>query len=367
MRIFYLIKKEIQEFLRQKELAPLLFIVPLIQLFLIGNVLTTDITRLPVEIVDLSGSRVTAEIVQRIRATPLFRVRGVHEGPIDAAALLRRGEVKAVIVFRNDPAGRTRRMKVPQVQILLDGVDSNSSQIAAGYFNGIIQNYILQDINRYGGELPLEVKPLMRFNARLRSINIMGPGLIVMLLTVPLLFLGSVSLVREKEQQTIETLLISPLTPLEIYIGKAVPVTILGFLGILGGSIVFLYIFRIPFRGNILYLLLAIAIFQPAVMAYAMFISTLAKTQQEAMFFAWFSMLTFLLLSGFLTPLENTPQWIQWLARVNPMFYMMRILRELFLKGNGILFFWKDLAILAVITVVVVSLSLSTYRRFIYR
>jgi len=404
MRIFYLLKKELIEIFRQKELLPLLFIAPLIQIIILGYVVKTDVEHVPVEIINLSKNKHSVKIINRIQQTPLFEVKHISYQNKDVVETLKKGKVKAVVLFRDSlsnvdkktqresplkyPAARGTYMRrlcwntlqpsvpmetmkipiqlnYPEIQILMDGIDSNTSSIAAGYFNGIIKKYILSDINRLGFRLPVENKTLIRFNPRLKSINYMGPGIVALLLTILTLFFTSISIVREKEQQTMDTLLISRLTPVEIYIGKALPMAIIGMIHMFVGIAVVVLWFGIPIRGNLFYLLISAVVFLAAILSYALMISTIAATQQQALFFAWFSMITFILLSGLFTPTQNVPTVFQPLVKINPLAYLIKIIREVFLKGNGIEYFYKDLLALIVIAAVIISLSLLNFKRFI--
>jgi ABC-2 type transport system permease protein len=270
-----------------------------------------------------------------------------------------------MLVFRDALDRKRSALKYPEVQVLMDGIDSNTSMIAAGYFNGIIKDYILNDMEKLGRKLPLSGSPVFRFNPRLRSINTMGPGIVGFLLTIITIFLTSASLVREKEQQTLDTLLMSRLSPLEIYVGKALPAALIGLVDMVIGLLVVVLWFDIPFRGSLFYLFLAAMVYLAAILAYALLISVLSATTQQAMFFAWFSLMIFLLMSGFFTPVENIPPALRLVADVNPLRYLIRIIREIFLKGNGIAYFWKDLLVLAGIAATLVSVSLLNFKRFI--
>ncbi|MCU0276176.1 MAG: ABC transporter permease, partial [Acidobacteria bacterium] len=252
MKLLHLVKKELIEVTRQKELLFLMFVSPLIQIVILGYVISTDIRHVPVGIVNLAKARSAAQIIERIRQTPLFRVRFVSDRSADSLQLLKKGEVKAMLVFRDAQDKKRSRFHYPEVQVLMDGIDSNTSMIAAGYFNGIIKNYILDDMARRGLALPLAGRPVFRFNPQLRSINYMGPGIVAFLLTIITLFLTSASLVREKEQQTLDTLLMSPLSALEIYVGKALPAGLIGLVDMLIGLAVVVLWFGIPFRGSFL-------------------------------------------------------------------------------------------------------------------
>jgi ABC-2 type transport system permease protein len=201
----------------------------------------------------------------------------------------------------------------------------------------------------------------------LRSINFMGPGIVALLLTITTLFLTSIGLVREKEQQTMDTLRISRLTALEIYAGKALPLALLGLIEMGLGILVVILVFGIPLKGSIFSLFIAAFVFLLAALSYGLLISTISSSQQQAMFFAWFSMVTFLLLSGLFTPVENIPRGLRWLADINPLRYLIQIIRKIFLKGSGPAEFGSDLISLGIIAAIVLSLSLLNYRRFVSR
>jgi ABC-2 type transport system permease protein len=365
MRVFYLLRKELIEIFRQREMLLIMFVAPVIQTVILGYVVTTDIKNIPVEIVNLSKNKSAQRIINRIESSPLFDLKSVAYQPENYIEEFKRGRVRAIIIFRDGYDIKQKPLNYPEIQILMDGIDSNTALIAAGYFNGITKNYILEDIARKDVKFPLESRTLIRFNPDLNSINYMGPGIVALLLTIISMFLTSIALVREKEQQTMDTLLISRLTPIEIYVGKALPMALLGLIEMGIGILVVLLVFRIPLRGNLLYLLVAAVIFLFAILSYALLISTLCTSQQQALFFSWFSMVTFLMLSGLFTPVENIPTPFRWLADINPLRYLIKIIREIFLKGNGISYFSRDLLIMGGITVVVLSFSLLNFNRLV--
>ena len=367
MKILYLIKKEFLEIVRQRELLFMMIIAPVFQLIILGYIVTTDIRNVPVGIIDQSIGESTSGIINRINRSDLFDVKYISKTWRDTVSELQKGDVKAVIVFRDPDEGSGPGVRYPEIQILLDGVDSNSSRIAAGYFNGIIRNYILEDMKPMGLSPLIRGKPLIRFNPELRSINYMGPGIVALLLTIITLFITSISLVREKEQQTIDTLLISRLRPFEIYLGKSLPMAMVGIVNLMIGTLVVMLWFHIPVRGKMIYLFLSAFIYLFAILSYGMLISVFSTSQQQSLFFSWFSIITFILLSGLFTPLENIPFGFRWLVRINPLSYLIRIIREIFLKGNGIESFYGDLIALGIIAAVITFISVTNFRKFILK
>ncbi len=365
MKILYFIKKEFLEIIRQRELLFMMIVAPIFQLLVLGYIVTTDIKNVPVGIIDLSKGKETVRIINRITGSDLFDVKYISQVNRDTVEELKKGDIKSVIIFRDPVKSGNKIKKYPEVQILMDGVDSNTSQIAAGYFNGIIRNYILDDIKTLGISPVVRGKPLIRFNPELRSINYMGPGIVALLLTMITLFITSISLVREKEQQTIDTLLISRLNPFEIYIGKALPMILMGIVNLCIGTLVAVLWFNIPVRGSLIYLLISALIYLAAISSYGMIISVFSTSQQQSLFFSLFSIITFILLSGLFTPLENIPAGLKWLVRINPLSYLIKIIREIFLKGNGIEHFYRDLLSLGLITLVISSISIFNFKKFV--
>jgi ABC-2 type transport system permease protein len=365
MRVLFLLRKELIEIFRQKEMLFFIFVAPVLQVIILGYVVTTDVKNIPVQVVNLSKNEIAQRLIVRMESSSLFDVKRVVYRPGDYREEFKKGDVRSIIVLRDGYDSRQEALHYPEVQILMDGVDSNTALVAAGYFNGVIKKYILDDLGKKGLEFPLESRSLIRFNPSLKSINYMGPGIVALLLTITAMFLTSIGLVREREQQTMDTLLISRLRPIEIYIGKALPMALLGLVEMGIGIVVVILVFGIPLRGNLFYLVVAALIFLFAILSYSLLISTISSSQQQALFFSWFSMVTFLMLSGLFTPLENIPPAFRWLADINPLRYLIKIIREIFLKGNGIAYFSRDMLIMGAISVVVLSLSLLNFRRLI--
>ncbi len=366
MRLFSLVKKELIEIFRQKELLPLLFIAPLIQIVVLGHVVRTDIHHISIAVQDEVGNEFSRDLIVRLNASPLFQLMHVSPDPFSSEELFKTNSALLVLRLKKAYGQDRTALRLPRILIEVDGVDANTSAVAAGYLGGIVRS-------RIESLLPPELKKtvaadtLIRFNPDLQSINTMGPGIVALLLTILSLFLTSVSLVREREQQTIDTLLISPLTAVEIYIGKALPMALIGLIQMSLGLLVVWLWFGIPFRGSILWLFAAAALFLCAILAYALLISTLARTQQQALFFSWFSMITFILLSGLFTPVESMAPFIERLSLANPLRHLIQTIRDILLKGNGWEQIRDELAVLGIIAAVILTLSALSFKRLIRR
>lgn len=366
MRLLALIRKEFIEIFRQKELLPLLFVAPLIQIVVLSHVVRTDIAHVPLAIEDRADDALSRGLIQKLRATPLFDLKTVSSKPLSAEELFRTNRAMALLTIL--PAKGSDRLPAHQPRLLIevDGVDANTAAVAAGYLSGILRQHLGQNAPRpLVRGLPSDT--LIRFNPDLQSINTMGPGIVALLLTIVTLFLTSVSLVREREQQTIDTLLISPLNPVEIYLGKALPLGLVGMVQMLMGLVVVKFWFAIPFRGSLLWLIACAAVFLCAILSLALLISTLARTQQQALFFSWFAMITFILLSGLFTPVESMAPAIEWVSRLNPLRYLIQVIRDILLKGNGWSAIRGDMAVLGAIALGLLSVSSLSFRRLIRR
>jgi ABC-2 type transport system permease protein len=383
MRIAYLLKKEVTEIVRQKELVFLILIVPLLEIIILGYVVATEIRGIPVDIIDLSGGRAAREIGQRISSRSIFHLRRIVRRPEEALEILKSGRARAVVTIRDAPAGPLRQAGIPEIQILVDGTDAFASQMALGALNDIIRDSMATG-SRAGPDSwnpllaargdpsvsPIKVKTVVRFNPDLRAIDSQGPGLVGLLLTFVTSFIAGLALVREKEQQTLDTLLVSRLRPIEIFIGKSLPAGAAGLLNLLFGIPLLMFWFKVPFRGSVGLLLLASIIYLAAIVSLALAYSALSSTQQQVMFLTWYTIMTIVVLSGFFTPLESIPSEAvlsRAIAAVNPFRYLMRIVRSIMLKGGGLSFVLGDLLMLSALCVVFSTVSYALFRRSLKR
>ena len=369
MRFLFLFRKEWREIFRQKEMVVLLFIAPILQTIILGYVVRPDVTNLPVGIINLSRSIESQRLINRLASSPLFKIRFISLRPLEAEEIFKEGKSKALIVFqdRKNKANDNFSLKFPEVQILLDGSDANSAMIAAGYFYGLFGQYVATHLYREGKAIPFRPRTVIRFNPALNSLYTMGPAIVALLLTIITLLLTGIGLVREKEQQTLDILLISKLTPFEIFLGKTLPMAAIGLMEMTLGIIVVRVIFGIEPRGNLAYLYLAAAAFLFSIISIGFLISLLSQSQQQALFFCWFTMLLFLMLSGLLTPLENIPPAFRWLTAINPLRYLIAIIREIFLKGHGPIYLWSDILIMTCLGFGAFIFSLSVFRRSVLK
>ena len=321
-----------------------IFVVPLVQLLILGYAITTDVKNLDIMICDLDRSSVSRELIKNFLYNEYFKVHFPGEDSrFHAEKYLFEGKAVVALIIPENFGKDLINGNKTEVQVLLDGQNSNTSAIALGYCNRILYRYMQNYL-----KLKLKLNPLMArkikrigpvtriwYNPELKSVYFMIPGIISILLSIITMLLTSLAIVKEREIGTLEQLLVTPLKSWQIIAGKIIPFAILGYCEI-GIALLFGVLwFKIPVVGSILVLSVLISVFILTTLGLGIFISTLVNTQQQALFISWFFLVTFILLSGFFYPVENMPGWVQIITNIDPLKYFIIIIRELFLKGAG--------------------------------
>ncbi|MFL6200503.1 MAG: ABC transporter permease [Thermoanaerobaculia bacterium] len=331
-RIFEMVRKELRQIFRDPRLRRVIFIAPMIQLFAFGYAVSTDVRNVSTLVVDHDRSRASRELVEAFTASGYFRVRGYADRPADIVRALDRGDAVLGIVI---PAGFESRSS--KVQLLFDGTNSNLANVARGYAERIV-------LSQAGlPSPPVDLRSRAWFNPGLESRDYNVPAVIGALLMLICLLLTSLAVVREREIGTLEQLLVSPLRPGELILGKTLPFAMIGLVDMGLVVAVALLWFRIPFRGNPLLLVLGTVLFLLSALGLGLLISSISNTQQEAFMAAFLVFLPAILLSGFMFPVGSMPPGFQALTLLNPLRHYLEIVRALFLKGSGIEALWKQL------------------------
>lgn len=342
-QIFYLVQKEFRQIFRDFSMVRILFVVPLIQIFILGNAITTDVKNIKIVFQDQDKTPYSREFISKFVHSRYFKITGFEEDYTRLSSYLDSGKASLAIVIPRHFQRDIVLQKKPDIQLLVDGVDGNSAGVSLGYITDIVQKY-QERLMESSPELSLQVKNLRRvemeprfwFNPNLESKLYIVPGIIALILLIITLFLTSMGIVREKEIGTLEQLMVTPIRSYQLVIGKIIPFSILGMLEIMI-SMGFVYlIFGIGVKGSLLLLLFESSLFIISTLGLGIFISTISDTQQQALFVAWFFMIFSILLSGFFIPIANMPPVIQHITRLNPLRYFIVILREIYLKGTSI-------------------------------
>jgi len=363
-RIHQMVAKEFIQIFRDKRMKAIVFVIPLLQTMVFGYAVTMDVNNIPTAVYDLDRSPESRELVRRLSASSYFDVRYAPGSPAEVQDLLDRSRVTVALQIDRGFSADLHRRIPAAVQLLVDGTDSNTGIVALDYANRIILKYA-RDLAPAGSAPPVRIDLRQRawYNPELKSKNYNVPGVIAMVIMLTSLLLTSMAVVREREIGTMEQLMVTPLKPVELILGKTIPFAIIAFFDMILVTVFGILVFDIPIRGSLVLLPLSTAIYLLSVLGIGLVISTVAKTQQQALMSTFLFYMPAVLLSGFMFPLENMPDLFQYLTFINPLRYFLVIIRGLFLKGNGIDILWPQMAALLVLGSVVITLSVLRFRK----
>ncbi len=365
LRASELLKKELRQMFRDPKMRRMLFIAPIIQLVAFGYAVNTDIKNTSTFVIDHDASAASRELTEVIESTGYFRIVGRSARPADLVRALDYGDATVGIEI---PAGFARDLasgRGAAVQIILDGTDSNSATVAQGYLGQIVQRFALQRAAA-AGTLPrggLDIRNRAWYNPELESRAYNVPGVIGMLILLMSLLLSSMSVVREREMGTLDQLNVSPLSPLELMLGKTVPAALICLIDLFLITAIAILRFGIPLRGSFIVLLPAAIIYIISGLAIGLLISSISKTQQEAFMSMFLILMPAIILSGFFFPVSSMPEIFQWVTVVNPVRHFMEIVRPVFLKGAGFADLAHQFAALTVIAVSTMWLAVLRFRK----
>ena len=363
--------KEVVQILRDSRSLIIVLIMPVILVLLFGYGVNLDLKGLPVYVYDRDGSQQSQDLLKRFQASEYFDVvRVVNDYPALARSL-DDGHATMGIVLPWDFSQRLHDGRPAQVQVLVDGSDDNTANVLIGYTQAVVQGYssdVQLDWLRSRGQLaqsaPVSVGTRTWYNEDLESSAFIVPGVLALVMSVIGAFLTSLTVAREWERGTMEQLISTPVTPVEIMLGKLVPYFAIGMFDVIVCALVAIYWFDVPFRGSFPTLLASSAMFMVVVLSLGFFISVIAKSQLAASQIAL--LVTFLpafLLSGFLYSIEQMPMVLQWITRILPARYYVSVLKKIFLKGTPTVLLYSDLVPLAVFTVVLALLATHSFHK----
>lgn len=360
-RILFLMRKELLELRRDPRLFSIVIIAPIVQLNVLGYAATTDVKDIPIAIVDADRSSASRELMHRFETSSNFKIVAMLGSTDEIDRYLDRGEAWMALSIPPDYGRKVAAARRTSLQIVADGTDSNSTGLAMNYAQTLIAGY-MQDLAHASGQAAPAalVQPEIRvwFNARLESRDFMIPGIVALLLLVITTNLSAMAIVREKEVGTLEQLNVTPLARWELITGKLLPYAMIGIIDVVLVLIVAIYWFEVPMRGSIPLLFGMCLIYLVCTLGLGLFVSTISKTQQQAMMTSIFFFLTpMLYLSGFVFPIENMPRWIQPLTYLIPLRYFLVIVRGIFQKGLGVEVLWPQAAALLVWGLAVLTLA----------
>jgi ABC-2 type transport system permease protein len=372
-RIKALLHKEIKQALRDKRLRIIIFGSPLIQLFLFGYAVNTDVRNIRTVVCDRADTSSSRGLTDAFQASGYFRIVQRSRDLRLAEALVDKGDAQVVLVIPERFSWNLHRGRIADLQMIVEGTDSIVASNAVSYGNMIIAAH-LQKIVKPPPSITMtttastripQVRPETRvwFNPDLKSRNFFVPGVIALLLTLVSLVLTSFSIVREWEVGTMEQLIVTPLKPIELIVGKTLPFFLVGLIDLVLIFLVGTLWFRIPFRGNILLLAFSAVLYLINALSIGILISTISRTQQQALMVIFFYFNPSMLFSGFVFPIYNIPLLMRWISYINPLTYFLVIVRGVFLKGVGITVLWPQLLFLALAGPMLLGISVKRFHK----
>lgn len=356
--------KEFYHIFRDFRTLLILFGIPVAQVLIFGFVVSNDIRNIKISILDYSNDEVTRKISDKILSDGYFELHSYLSDYNQIEDAFRTGNVKEVIIFEPDFSKNMGKTGSASLRIVSDASDANTGRLIATYTQGIIMNY-LQETIAERNNLPYTIQPESRmyFNQGMRGVYMFVPGTMALILTLISALMTSISITREKEMGTMEVLLVSPLKPIQIILGKVTPYILLAFINAIMILLLGYFVFKLPVNGSLVLLLLETILYITLALSLGIFISTVAKNQQMAMFISMLAlMLPTTLLSGFIFPVENMPAILQWLSAIIPPRWYIVILKNIMLKGVGIVFIWKETLILIGMTILFITLSVKRFK-----
>jgi ABC-2 type transport system permease protein len=330
-----------------------------------GYAATTDVRNIPTAIYDLDNTPESRDCIRAFSFSKYFNLKYFVFSDKQEKELIDKSKVSAVLRFNHGFARDLQGNKEAQIQLIIDGTDSNTAGIVLGYASSIIQKYSYSVLRNRANILlkqavvipSIDLRDRAWFNENLESRNFYIPGVIVLIVTLTSILLTAMAIVREKEIGTMEQLIVSPIKPIELILGKMAPFAIISFIDLIFIAGVGVLWFKIPIRGSIPLLFGSTFVYLLTTLGAGLFISTISSTQQEAAMSMFLFLFPMNLLSGFVFPITSMPRAIQYITYIIPMRYFLEIVRGIFLKGVGIRILWPQILALLVIGISVLSIS----------
>jgi len=378
-RILEIVRKELRQSMRNPRVRMTMFLPPLIQTIIFGYAVNLDVEHVRLAVMDRDRSETSRTLIKKFTGSRYFTLVGEAHSESEAQGLIERGDVDAVVRIPVRFGLEIGRWRQSEVQVLLDGSNSNTASIIAQYSVGVIAAFNQETLGAQQRERlvgrtaqgpVLLAMPNVRtdthvwFNPELKSRYYFVPGVLVNIIMIVTMILTALSIVREKEIGTMEQIMVTPIRPIELMLGKTIPYALVGFFDSVLVTAIALLLFHVPFRGSVLLLAGSAALFLLSTLGAGLFLSTISRTQQQAMMLAFFFIQPAFMLSGFTFPIRNMPEPVQWITLLNPLRYFMEIVRGVFLKGVGISVLWPQILILGGMGVVIlVSSALRFHKR----
>ena len=362
-RFIGFVTKEFYHIFRDKRTMFILFGMPIAQIMLFGFAITNEINNVNIAILDKSKDSETQKIINKISASQYFKINDAITNENQIESVFKKGKVKAVLVFETDFIKNLQTLKQAKVQVITDATDPNIANTITNYVNAILQNYT-QEINKNNKPShQIQTQTQLYYNPELKSVFNFVPGVMTIILMLVSAMMTSISITREKELGTMEVLLVSPIKPFQVIIGKVFPYI---FLSIINATIILLlgfFVFKMPIEGNLFLLAFESILFITTALSLGILISTVSNSQQTAMMLSLMGlMLPVIILSGFIFPISSMPLPLQIISNIIPAKWFIIIIKAILLKGATLSVIWKETLILIGMTVFFLAISIRKYK-----
>ena len=373
LNILPIVRKEFRQIKRDKRILSVLLFVPALMLLMFGYALNFDVKHTSMAVYDEDRTSVSRTFIEQFFISEYFNKVETLKSKTEINGLLDGEHARVVLIIPSTFTKDIQRGRVASIQVIVDGANSNAAATVLGYINAIVQQYsvkvMTESFIRMGRQtitLPIDFQPRVWYNPELESAKFLVPGLIAFILMVTAVISTALAIVRERELGTMEQLMVSPIRPLELILGKTIPYTIISLFATVAILFLGYILFDVSIKGSIFLLSLVTFVFLVGSLGMGLLISTLVETQQLAFMIAVFvSMLPTFILSGFVFPIRNMPIIIQVVTYLLPARYFLVALRAVILKGAGLSAFWDQALILAIYAVIMIGISSLRMRKIL--
>jgi len=364
--ILAIIRKEFLQIFRNRIMLPILFVVPFIQLLILVNAATLEIKNLRITFVDNDMSSTSRNIRNKFAHSPFFNTQPSYLSPGEAEEAMKKGETDIIVSFPSNFEKKLLQEGHAELQVNINAINGVVAGISSAYIQSVLNSYMKESLNKAQPMFqPTEIKVMYQhwFNPQLNYKNFMLPAILVLLVTMIGMILSTLNFVREKEIGTIEQINVTPIRKYQFIAGKFLPFLILAIAELSLGLVIGKLMYDIPILGNLGNLFLFTILYLIVVMSIGLLIAVSSRTQQQALFVLFFIMLVCIMLSGIFTSVETMPYWSQWLNHLNPIYYFMRVIRMILLKGSSFIDLLPEFISLSILAMVLFQVVLMRYRK----
>jgi ABC-2 type transport system permease protein len=362
-RFIGFVRKEFYHIFRDRRSLIILFGMPVAQILLFGFAITNEINNVDIAVLDRSRDALSRQIINKIESSKYFKITDRIEDENSIESIFQKGKIKAVIVIGDDFAKRVMTSNNAQIQVVSDATEPNTANTIANYIGSIVRNYQAELNVTSEKQFNIDILARMVYNPELKGVFMFVPGVMTIILLLVSAMMTSISIAKEKEIGTMEVLLVSPLNPFQVILGKVIPYISLSVINAIIILLLGFFVFNMPVNGSIFLLALVTILFIITALALGIFISTVADTQQTAMMISLMGlMLPVILLSGFIFPVESMPWPLQILSNIVPARWFIIIIKGILLKGVGFTVLWKEILILLGMSIFFIALGVRKYK-----